>query len=46
MPGDRETVAGASHLFIHERCMFGNIRKGMQLSCVVYFLGGKLSLRS
>lgn len=42
MPGDRETVAGASHLFIHEMMHVGNIRKGMQLSCVVYFLGRQI----
>ncbi len=42
MPGERETVAGASHLFIHEMMHVWQYQKGMQLSCVVYFPGRQI----
>lgn len=47
MPGERETVAGASHLFIHEMMHVWQYQKGYAVKLRGFiFLGGKLSLRS
>ena len=45
MPGDRETVAGASHLFIHETMHVWQYQKGYAVKLRGLFSGGKLSLR-